>query len=293
MANTNLLKIFIEVAKCGNITKASEILFISQPAITKSIKQLENELGGKLFERKNKGVELTNEGKAIYEKVNPLLSQLDNIYNYFPSVEKLKAGVLRIGTVTSNVTILLRKSLNKFINSYPNIEIKITRAKENALVSMLRNNELDLLLIDSKSVKSDMEEVIKFDVEYSVIGNEYYYYKFKNKPMSKEDFSLSPLALINQGNTSRVNIDSYFNKFGITLNAKYEMENYGLIMDLIKSGVAIGVVNLDYFENEVKEKEIYKINTNFEIDQRNISLVRLSNQLKNPACNQFVKLFDK
>lgn len=71
MTNYNLYKTFLTVADCKNLTKASEILFISQPAITMNIKQLEETLGGKLFERKNKGVELTTFGILVYDKVTP------------------------------------------------------------------------------------------------------------------------------------------------------------------------------------------------------------------------------
>lgn len=293
MANINLLNVFIEVAKAGNITKAAEKLYISQPAITKAIKQLESEIGGSLFERKNKGVILTPEGEAIYNKVKPLLEDLAGVYDYFPNVQRLKSGVLRIGTDTSNITILISKALNEFIRRYPKIEIKITRGRETSLINMLKNNELDLLILDSKSIKKDLEEIRRYNVKYSIVGNEEYYKKYKYKPMTKETFASSPLALINSGKTSRKNIDSYFNKFNIELNAKYEMENYGLIIDLIKSGAAIGVVNLDYFSKEVENREIFKINTDFEIEQRTLSVIKSTSQYENPAKNVFIDILNK
>ena len=179
MANINLFEVFIAVADRGNITKASQHLFISQPAVTKSIKQLESELGGKLFIRKNKGVELTVEGKYVYNKVKPLIKELENVYQYFSQVKKLEAGVLRIGTATSNVTILLSTSLNEFIVKYPFVEIKIKRAKESTLIGDLVGGELDLIVIDSKLKKPNLEEVKKFSVNYSVVGNKDFYNKYK------------------------------------------------------------------------------------------------------------------
>ena len=253
MANTNLLTIFIEVADRGSITKASERLYISQPAITKSIKQLESELGGKLFERKNRGVELTAEGRHIYEKVKPLLKELDSVYDYFSSVNKLKTGVLRIGTTTSNITILFSGALNKFINKYPGIEIKIVRGRENNLIASLRNNEIDLALIDRENIKPDLKVVKEYFVNYCVVGNKKYFLRFSKKKMTRENFASLPLALIGSAHTSRRNIDLYFANYGLKLAPKYEMENYGLIIDLIKKGVAIGVVNLDYFKTELEK----------------------------------------
>lgn len=292
MANTNLFKIFTVVAEKGSITKASEKLFISQPAITKSIKQLEEELGGKLFERKNRGVELTVEGKHIYDKVKPLLAELDGVYDYFSNVNKLKTGVLRIGTTTSNITMLLSRTINKFINKYPNINIKIVRASEESLIGELKNNELDLAVIDSEQVRQGLSVVKEFSVTYSIVGNKKFYNKYVNKPLTRENFSNLPLALIGRGHTSRLNIDSYFAEYDITLSPKYEMENYGLIMDLIKRGLAVGVVNLEYFPNELEKEEIFKLNTNFEIDKRGISVVKF-NQTENNAKDVFVKMLTR
>lgn len=290
MANINLFEVFIAVADKGNITKASQHLFISQPAVTKSIKQLESELGGKLFIRKNKGVELTVEGKYVYNKVKPLIKELENVYQYFSQVKKLEAGVLRVGTATSNVTILLSTSLNEFIVKYPFVEIKIKRAKEATLIGDLVGGELDLIVIDSKLKKPNLEEVKKFSVNYSVVGNKDFYNKYKNSPLSREEFASCQLALISSSNTSRRNIDSYFGAYGITLNAKYEMENYGLVLDLIKRGLAIGVVNLEYFKAELEKGEIYKINTSFEIDKREISVVKYKQGQTNPAKDAFIDM---
>lgn len=289
MANTNLFKIFIEVANRGSITKAAEKLYISQPAITKSIKELESELGGKLFERKSRGVELTAEGRHIYDKVKPLLSELDSVKDYFSSVRKLKTGILRIGTSTSNITVLLSDALNRFINRHPNIEIKIVREKAQKLISQLRNNELDLAVLDKEQVKPDLVSVKDFAITYSVVGSKKYYLRAQRKPLTREAFAALPLALIDPAHTSRKNIDSYFQNFGLKLAAKYEMDNYRLIMDFIKKGVAIGIVNPAYFSSELQSQEIFTLDTDFAIDKRVISVVKFNHTNNNPARDVFVQ----
>ncbi len=292
MANLNLFNIFIAVAKHGNITKASESLFISQPAITKSIKMLESELGGKLFIRKNKGVELTYEGKHIYQKVLPLISEMNDLYSYFHNIKKLKDGALRIGTTTSNITILLSNSLNEFTQAHPNVEIKVNRDNENNLITQLKNNELDLIILDSQTLPVDSTVVTSFEVNYSVVGNKKFYNKFIKNPLTKEGFARLPLALIGTDHTSRQNIDSYFNQFGIYLTPKYEMENYGLVIDLIKRGIAVGVVNADYFKKELSNEELFILNTDFIMEKRIISIVHDKNQT-NPAKLKFINLIKK
>ena len=293
MANLNLLKIFVCVAEQGNITKASEKLFISQPAITKSIKQLEEEMQGELFVRKNKGVVLTKEGKYIYDKVNRILGELENLYAYCPNTKKLQSGTLRLGTTTSNITMLISRQLNSFLKKYPKLDISVKRGEENELTSLLINDEMDLAVMDSEFVRPELEVVKKYSVNYAVVGNKEIMEKYKDNPMTKEDFASSNLALITSGKTSRQNIDNFFAAYGIKLNAKYELESYSLIYEIIKQGIAVGVVKPEYFKNEIERQRIYVINTDFKIDSRVICLVGHKNAKSNHIKEEFIKYLDE
>lgn len=292
MTNLNLLKYFITVAELKNITKAAEKLYISQPALTKAIKQLEEEMGGKLLDRRNKGVALTTEGKYIFRKVKPLIERIDNLYDYFGSVEKLEKGVLRIATITSNITLILNDYLGKFISMFPNISVNIKRGQENTLSYELRENEVDFVFMDSEFVKADMQVVKKFAVKYAVVGDKSYYDKYVLNPMTISDFTQEPLALISKGKTSRQNIDDFFQNKGYNLSAKYEMENYDLLVEMIKKGVAIGVVNPDYFIDEIQNGKLYVLPTDFEINKRIICLAKSKINHNNPAREQFEQIFE-
>lgn len=292
MTNLNLLKYFITVAELKNITKAAEKLYISQPALTKAIKQLEEEMGGKLLDRRNKGVALTTEGKYIFRKVKPLIERIDNLYDYFGSVEKLEKGVLRIATITSNITLILNDYLGKFISMFPNISVNIKRGQENTLSYELRENEVDFVFMDSEFVKADMQVVKKFAVKYAVVGDKSYYDKYVLNPMTISDFTQEPLALISKGKTSRQNIDDFFQNKGYNLSAKYEMENYDLLVEMIKKGVAIGVVNPDYFIDEIQNGKLYILPTDFEINKRIICLAKSKINHNNPAREQFEQIFE-
>ena len=290
MANLNLLNIFITVAEYKNLTKAAEALYISQPAISSSIKKLEEELGGQLFTRKNKGVELTTGGQEIYNLIKNSLNNIDNIYNYFNKVSMIEKGTLRIGTSTSNINQYLNKSIVNFINAYPGIDIKVIRDIEKNIIDKLNNNELDLIVLDSEFLSPGLEIVKTFEVNYSVVGNKDYYEKYKKQPMDILTFANENLVLINNTKTSRQNFDAFFSKYNITLKPKYELENYQLIMDLITNGHGIGIVNLEYFSQEVENKTLYKLETSFNIDKRFIVLAVSSKNNYNPAKSIFVQM---
>ena len=128
MTNLNLYRIFCAVAKHKNITKASEALFVSQPAVSSAIKELESELGGQLFIRQNKGVALTSYGQDIYNKIEPNIAALEEIEHYFDDVKALQNGFLRIGTNTSNTNQIISAYLTKFASIYPNVTLEVVSA---------------------------------------------------------------------------------------------------------------------------------------------------------------------
>ena len=105
--NLELYRIFYVVAKNNHMTKASEELFISQPAISQAIKKLENQIGGTLFLRSNKGMELTEEGKMLYEHIKGALELIDNAENEFTSFKDLSKGEIKIGCSTTLTKLIL------------------------------------------------------------------------------------------------------------------------------------------------------------------------------------------
>ena len=123
--NLELYRVFYVVAKHKHMTKASEELLISQPAISQSIKKLEDQLGGTLFLRSNKGMELTSEGKMFYEYVKGALELINNAENEFTSFKDLSKGEIKIGASTTLTKIVLMNTITSFHKKYPSVEINI------------------------------------------------------------------------------------------------------------------------------------------------------------------------
>ena len=151
--NFNLYKTFYDVAMCGSISKAATINYTSQPAISRSIKTLEQELNTKLFIRTKKGIKLTDKGKELFFYV-------EQGYNSFLTAERsiledktLSKGKLSIGIPSHIATFYLFDSLDEFHKKYPNIEITIISKSTSSLLDLLRSHEIDFM-IDSEPVKS-------------------------------------------------------------------------------------------------------------------------------------------
>lgn len=289
MTNLNLYKFFCVVAEEKNLSKASEKLFISQPAVSFSIKELEKELGQKLFERKSKGVELTAFGKLLYDKIKGTMSQFDEVEKIASRFSKLEEGIIRIGTNTSNVNQLVLGYLTTFAKKYPNIQILMERGNRENLIEKLRNNDLDIIFVDKSDKLTGFDIIKQFDVEYKLIGNKEFKAKYPSENIDLANFPVDDLMLPSVNNNSRVTIDNFFNSKQIKLNPKYELDNYILLYDFVKEGFGIAFVNIKYYHDAVARGEVEEIFPNFSICARKI--VCLTNQnASNPALAKLVEI---
>ncbi|MCR5553773.1 MAG: LysR family transcriptional regulator [bacterium] len=275
MVNLDWYRVFLEVAKEKNITKASENLYVSQPAVSKCIKLLEKDLGEKLFVREHKGVTLTEFGKAIYLSVKNSLDSLDSLAKIIEDVKNVKIGKLRIATNTSNIGYILASAIEKFCKKYPNIELKITRINDSNLnnTSYLEQN-FDYAFLDEEMLTSNLNVVYKCEVSYDFIGA----YDMQVDSIDVNNLKKHNLILINDTYTSRNNIDNYFKQNNINFRVKYEVDNYSMVVSLVKMGLGIGIVNANYFQNEIKNKEIKVLKSNAKFNNRNLVLIRIGKE---------------
>lgn len=287
MTNLNLYRIFCEVAKQKNITKASEALFVSQPAVSSAIKELENELGGQLFIRQNKGVVLTSYGQDIYQKVAPSVEKLEEIEHYFDDVKALQNGFLRIGTNTSNTNQIISAYLTKFASIYPNVKIKMTRDSQENLIKQLSEQQIDIIYIDNEEI-GDFNVVESYDIEYQLIGNIDFYNKYKNNAINPSNFPIADIILPNEINTSRKLIENFLKKQNISIKPKYEVDNYTILYELVKNGLGIAFVNAEYYKDKIN-KEVFLINSDIKFIARKINAV-YNKKSKNPTLEQFIDI---
>ena len=129
MVNLELYKVFYTVAKCKSITKAAEELYISQPAVSHAIKQLETELGGKLFNRVSRGMELTDPGgKQMFEAVEKAMTTLDDAEKNFSSIKAVATGQVKIAASDNVINYFLINKIKRFRNLYPKVGLKFINA---------------------------------------------------------------------------------------------------------------------------------------------------------------------
>ena len=285
-----LYRIFCVVASNGNITKAAEELNISQPAISKSIKNLESQLGGQLFVRTKRGVVLTSEGKEFYKYISQAIEITRNAESRFTELINLETGVIKIGISTTLTKMFLIPYIKKFHDSFPNIDIKIITSISSDLLTKLRNGLLDMVIIISDDNKSysDMDVIKCINIQDIFISNEDIQDVF-----SLKDLSDKSLVLLPKGSKTRKFLDDFASQHNVVLKPNMELAGYSLVIEFVKIGFGVGCVP-DYFvRNELASKELFKVNLNVSLPKRFIGIVVSKNHLPSFSTKKFIDIISK
>lgn len=253
-----LYRVFYVVAKNKHMTKASEELHISQPAISQSIKKLEEQLGGILFLRSNKGMQLTEEGKMFYEYVKGALTLINNAENEFTSFKNLSKGEIKIGCSTTLTKLILIDVLKKFHKEYPNININITNDLTSNLIKNLKIGKLDFVIFNESNVKENSLYLEKIkELKQGFIYNPEFY---KDDVTNFEDLNNLPLILQKGESNSRKLLDYIALKNNVKLIPKMEVVSQELITEFTNIGLGVGFVIIDLAKRNYKNLKELKIN---------------------------------
>lgn len=289
----NLYKVFYTVATVGNITKAAEQLYISQPAVTKSIKQLENSLGGALFTRTKKGVILTEEGKVLLEYVKNILDEAKNAANKFNSLIKLEEGKIHIGASATVSKHFLMPYIEKFHKLYPNIDIEITNELTNNLVKDLRNGYIDLLVTNLPMKENNDLNIQTCTKLHDLFACSYKYLEKNDKNFELNELLKYKIICQKCPSTTREFLNNYMQENCIDFKPDIEIVSYNLVVDFIKAGFGIGYVTKEFIKEELNKKELYEIKVTPNIPTRELGIITLKNNTLSYAASKFIEIIMK
>ena len=279
-----LYRIFYVVAKHKHMTRASEELHISQPAISQSIKKLEEQLNGTLFLRSNKGMELTEEGKMFYEYVDGALQLINNAEREFTSFKILDKGEVKIGCSTTLTKLVLLETIKKFHIDYPNINININNDLTSNLINDLKLGKLDFVIFNESNVKESNVFLNKIkELKQGFIYNPNF---FKDNVKSFEDLNNYPLILQKTESNSRKLLDYITLNKNVKLISKMEVASQDLITEFVNIGLGIGFTIVDLAKKNFKDLKELEINK--EIPNINVYLATNKNIYLTFASKTFI-----
>lgn len=286
--NLNLLKYFYEVVKEKNITRASETLLVSQPAVTRAIKELEDELNVKLLIRNKKGVVPTNEGLILYEHTKEMFKDISSTLNIIDK-SKTENQHLYIGTTTTNFTIFIMDTLRKFKIQNPKVQIHIVLEEMHILNEMASLGKLDILIKNNYESINDFENIKNFKIEDKFIASPKFFPELKEKTYSLKELLNYPFVLLSDITHGRRNFDAYLNSLNIKLKPAYEFNSYSLCRELIKNGFGIGIGNPIHY---IDRQDYLIIKTDFELPSRTFNIGYLKTS-QNNLIKKFIEIFEE
>lgn len=292
--NFELYKVFYYVAKYKNITKASEILMISQPAITQTIKKLESELDFTLFYRTSRGMELTKYGEELFEKIKNSIECLNSCKESLEKIDCEEIKTLKIGGGNTLLKHNALEGFKTFKEKYPNVKIEIIKGITSELLTKLCNNIIDLVLFNMPiTLNENLEYKVIETIQDTFVANSQFYGNLKNKKMSMQEISNLPLVLQSDVSSSRKYLNSICKKNKINLNNGYELESYDLVLTFVKAGLGVGFVNKSHIAKELNAGELFELNLDYKIPTREIGIAFNKKNINNKYIQEFIKAINK
>lgn len=289
--NFELYRVFYAVANTGNITKAVEQLMISQPAISKSIKHLEEQLGGQLFIRTKRGVILTDEGREFYNYIKQAMEYIYNAENKFTDLINLNTGTIKIGISTTLTKQFLIPYLEEFHKKYPKIDIQIVTNVSSELIPKLKNGLIDIIiinLVDGIIDKDLRVRECKKIQDCFVVSKSYAH--LLNEKISIKDLNNYPLILQSKGSNTRAFLDNLAKDNNVTLKPIMELASYSLVTEFTKIGFGIGYATKDYIKQELKNKELFILDIKEDIPKRSIGIITSKTHLPSFSAKKLIEI---
>lgn len=296
MMNQNLssYRIFYTVANTGNISKAAKELYISQPAISKSIQKLEESVGCKLFSRSSRGVVLTDEGSLLYEHVSSAFETLNLGEEKLKRSIELGVGHLKIGVSSTLCKYLLLPYLKEFIKQNPHISISITCQSTNETLKLLEDNKIDIGLIG----KPDNIKNIHFDfleeIEDVFVATKDYIRNLRARGIQKDQIlQSSTLMLLDKNNMTRQYIDDYLQDNHIIVKDSIDISNMDLLIDFARIGVGVACVIKNFVKKDLEEGTLVEIPLGIPIHKREVGFAYKTGSRSSKSLGEFVRFYKK
>lgn len=268
----NLYKVFFIVAKCKNISHASEILYVSQPAVSKSIKTLENYLNIKLFTRSSKGVALTPEGEILFNHIKNAFHEFSLGEHILDKLKNKEMGNINIGVSTTIGKSYFLPKFQEFIKEYSDFKVKIINRPTLDTIKLIEEEKLDLGIIGATSYEIDLEFIKLKEIHDILVASNNYLEKL-NFENPKDIFNKGSFMLLENPNTTREHIDNYFSSQNLCITPDIEASNMDFLIECAKIGLGITSVIKEFLHNELDNNTLFEIPLEHPIPPRYIGVI--------------------
>lgn len=269
--NLSQYKIFYEVAKAGNISKAAKELYISQPAISKSISKLEESLDITLFHRNSRGVQLTEEGLLLFDYAKTAFEALSAGEQELKRIKNFQIGHLRIGVSNTLCRFVMVSYLKGFIAKYPHVKVTIESQSSSHTLTMIEQDRIDIgLVAEPKSRKPLAFLPVSNIHDIFVASPAYLENLYLREGKDADIFQVGNLMLLDETNVTRRHVDDYMNFYQLEPTNVLETTTMDLLIEFARIGMGIACVIQEFVAEDLKNGTLIQVTPGNPIHQRTI-----------------------
>lgn len=292
--NLSSYKIFYAVANSGNISRAAKELYISQPAISKSIQKLEESVGTKLFQRSSRGVTLTPEGELLYEHVKAAFETLNQGEEKLRRSIELGVGHLTIGVSSTLCKYLLLPYLKEFIKKYPHIGISISCHSTNHTLKLLEEEKIDIGLIGKPDSLKNINFYPLQEIEDIFVATKDYLHNLRVRGVTANTIlQNSTLMLLDKENMTRQYIDDYLLENHIAVQDSIEVSSMDLLIEFSRISLGVACVIKDFVKEDLAQGNLIEIPLGFPIHKREVGFAYNKNVKISKSLESFIRFYER
>lgn len=292
VSKLDLYKIFCQVGRSESFSEAARELYMTQPAVSQSIMQLEKELDIRLFNRTPRGVSLTSEGSLLFDYATSALNLLNVGEEKILEFKNLTAGELKIGVGDTISRYFLLPYLEHFHNRYPNIKFKIENGTTLELCALLKSGEVDIVVCNFPLDDPTLEMRSCFLIQDTFVYGQKFR-KILEKPMSLEELVKLPLIFLESKSNSRKYVESYLSSKGIQIEPEFELGSHDLLLEFAKINLGIACVTKEFSKEYLESGLLSEVQLLEEIPKRSVGICYLKSVPLSLAATRFVEIVEK
>ena len=292
-SNFEYYKAFYYVAKYENLTKAASVLKTSQPAVTRTIHNLENDLGCRLFTRSKKGMTLTPEGHTFYKYVAAGCAQFFKGENDLSNLISLENGTIYISATETALHCYLFEAMGEFNQKYPNVHFKVLNNSTMDSVNAVKEGKVDLAFVSTAfSIGKPLKRKILQNYQEILIWGSRYL-ELQGRKVSLQELSTYPWISLTAEALTRTFLNEYFEKHGLRFSPDMELATTDMILPAVKHNLGIGFIPEEFARAEIESGNVFEINVEEALPERSVILIYDTEYPQSIASKEFQKFLNE
>ena len=273
ISNLEYYKVFYYVATSGSITHAAKTLNVSQPAVSQSIKQLEDSLNIQLFIRNAKGIHLTKEGQLLFTYVESGYEKIELGVEKLKKMITMELGEIRIGASDMTLKYFLLPFLEKFHDLYPNIKVMVTNAPTPETTNILQSGKIEFGVVSTPfDKKPNMESIPVRKIEDVFVAGRRFL-PYKNRMLDFHDLENLPLICLEKNTSTRSYVDNILNMYGVHISPEFELATSDMIVQFALRSLGIGCVVKDFAKEYIDDGLLFELRFNTMLPKREFYVI--------------------